>query len=466
MANILIVDDDSTIARMLTMLVDQMGHHCESAGTIHDAMKLISSGSFDLVILDVMLPDGDSINMVPKIKESPSIPEVIIITGNADPDGAEMAIKNGAWDYIMKPFSIGSITLKLTRALEYRKEKKTSKLPVVLNREDIIGKSPLLNSALNRLAQAAGSRANTLIVGETGTGKELFAKAIHQNSPIADQRFVVVDCAALPESLIESTLFGHERGAFTGADVAREGLVKQADGGTLFLDEVGELPLSIQKTFLRVIQEQKFRSISGRDEIKVNFRLIAATNRDLNEMVRRGRFRSDLLFRLRSLNIELPPLRMRSGDIKELTIYHTNKLCEIYSTETKGFSPDFFDALNSYGWPGNVRELYNALEDVLSNARQEPTIFSYHLPTHIRAHLARISVDNRREENTVIQMDDPFEMKNREHFPKFKEFRLDMENRYLKKCLTRAQDNRKKACAISGLSRTRLFELLKKHSLT
>lgn len=466
MGNILIVDDDKTISQMLTMLVGQMGHHCESAGTIQDGMNMIASGSFDLVILDVLLPDGDGINVIPKIKESVSTPEVIIVTGNADPDGAELAIKNGAWDYIMKPFSIGSITLKLTRALEYRKEKKASKLPIVLNREDIIGNSPLMNSVLNRLAQAAGSRSNTLIVGETGTGKELFAKAIHQNSSIADQRFVVVDCAALPESLIESTLFGHERGAFTGADSAKEGLVRQADGGTLFLDEVGELPISIQKKFLRVIQEHKFRSISGRDEIKVNFRLIAATNRDLDEMVRRGKFRSDLLFRLRSLNIELPPLRMRSGDIKELTIYYTNKLCEIYSTETKGFSPDFFDALNSYGWPGNVRELFNALEEVLSNARQEPTIFSYHLPTHIRAHLARISVRNHREEVPPLQPDSLFEMENRDHFPKLKEFRLAMDNLYLKKCVGIAGDNRKEACAISGLSRTRLFELLKKHNIT
>jgi two-component system NtrC family response regulator len=399
MAQILIVDDDQTISQMLTMLVEQLGHRADCSALIRDGMKQVSTGAYDLVILDVLLPDGDGIDMLPHIRESEASPEVIIITGNADPDGAELAIKNGAWDYITKPFSIGGITLKITRALEYRKEKRTSKLPVVLNREDIIGNSPQMNLALKRLAQAAGSRANTLITGETGTGKELFARAIHQNSPLAERRFVVVDCAALPESLIESTLFGHEKGAFTGADSTKEGLIKQSDGGTLFLDEVGELPLNIQKAFLRVIQEHKFRPVRGRNEIKVDFRLIAATNRDLDDMVRQGTFRSDLLFRLRSLNIELPPLRQTPRRPQGAALYYTNKLCDIYSTEMKGFSPDFFDALSTYEWPGNIRELFNALEEVLSNARQEPTLFSYHLPTHIRAHLARIKVNSQQSDS-------------------------------------------------------------------
>jgi two-component system NtrC family response regulator len=322
-----------------------------------------------------------------------------------------------------------------------------------------------MNLALKRLAQAAGSRANTLITGETGTGKELFARAIHQNSPLAERRFVVVDCAALPESLIESTLFGHEKGAFTGADSTKEGLIKQSDGGTLFLDEVGELPLNIQKAFLRVIQEHKFRPVRGRNEIKVDFRLIAATNRDLDDMVRQGTFRSDLLFRLRSLNIELPPLRQRPGDLKELALYYTNKLCDIYSTEMKGFSPDFFDALSTYEWPGNIRELFNALEEVLSNARQEPTLFSYHLPTHIRAHLARIKVNSQQSDSAPSADKDPLQDSDPDQFPSLKDFRSRMERNYLRRLMEITRENRKEACRISGVSRTRLFELLKKYDL-
>jgi len=203
---------------------------------------------------NILIIDDDK----PMIRQTPSMPEVIIITGAGDPDGAELAIKSGAWDYIQKPSSIEAMTLPLVRALQYREEKKSKKPPVALKREHIVGNSPHMKRCLDLLAQAANSEASVLITGETGTGKEVFAKAIHANSSRADKSLVVVDCTALPETLVESVLFGHEKGAFTGADKAHVGLVKQADGGTLFLDEVGELPRSIQKSFLRVLQEQSF----------------------------------------------------------------------------------------------------------------------------------------------------------------------------------------------------------------
>ena len=465
MPNVLIIDDDPWINDLLTRVVKNMGHDATCAVTLQEGLKEALSGAHDVVFLDIRLPDGDGLEALPKIQEAASAPEVIIITGYADPDGAELAIKSGAWDYIMKPFSMERMTLTLIRALEYRK-KKAKQIPVTLKRDGIVGNSPKLNAVRQRVALAGASMANVLIVGETGTGKELFARAIHQNSPRALKRFVVVDCTAIPESLVESILFGHKRGVFTGADKTKDGLIKQADGGTLFLDEVGELPLSTQKSFLRVIQEHRLRPVGGKDEIGVDFRLISATNRDLDEMVRHGRFRGDLLFRLHALNIELPPLRERTGDIKDLAMYYTNKLCQIYSVERKEFSPEFFEHLSVYECPGNVRELFNTLEEVLSIAQNEPTLFPHHLPSHIRAKIARTSVNaavGHKDDSTPLRL---LEDIDRETFPKINDFRNDMERQYLEKLMSVASDSKKEACLLSGLSRTRLFELLKKHGIS
>ena len=314
-----------------------------------------------------------------------------MITGLGDPDEAELAIKSGAWDYLEKPASFDAIKLPLLRALEYRAERKSGNPSIVLKRNGIIGDSQKITSCLELLAQAAGSDANVLITGETGTGKELFAKVVHSNSPRAKRNFVVVDCTALPETLVESVLFGHARGAFTGAETSEEGLIKQADGGTLFLDEIGELPLLIQKRFLRVIQEHRFRPVGGRQEIASDFRLVAATNRNLEDMVREGRFREDLLFRLRTIVIESPPLREIPEDIKKLTVYYMNDLCERFGIVAKGASPEFWEIVTEYPWPGNVRELIQALEKALISAKDEPMLFPKHLPTYIRIQVARSS---------------------------------------------------------------------------
>ncbi|UCF92354.1 MAG: sigma-54-dependent Fis family transcriptional regulator [Desulfobacterales bacterium] len=466
MSEILIIDDDYLMNDLLTKVVEKLGHAPTCALTLQEGLQRARTGNFDVVILDVRLPDGNGLEALPKIRAAESAPEVIILTGLGDPDGAELAVKNGAWDYIMKPSSIQNITLPLIRALEFHQEKKNKSTPVLLKRENIIGQSPQINAALERVAQAAASKANVLVLGETGTGKELFARAIHANSAIADQLFVVVDCAGIPETLVEDILFGHVRGAFTGADRSRMGQIQQAHGGVLFLDEVGELPSSGQKTFLRVIQERRFRPVSGKSEIEVDFRLIAATNRDLDQMVRAGRFRSDLLFRLRSLTLELPPLRDRTEDIKELIIYYTNKLCERYGIETKGFSPEFFQNLREYSWPGNVRELFNALEEVLSAARHAPTLFPYHLPIHIRAKMVRDAVRATTVEQEACSEGNPLDHVDDHNFPEIKQYKRSMECLYLQKLMRVSGGRKKKACEISGLSRTRLFELLKKHEIT
>lgn len=263
MGNVLVIDDDKNVCTAISNAVERMGHKTVHALTLKEGLEKACSDSFDVVFLDVQMPDGNGLDILPPIRGTPSSPEVIIITGFADPDGAELAIKNGAWDYIEKPCSVQEMTLPFIRALEYREEKKAAKVPVALKREGIVGSSPKLGACLDLLPQMSNSVANVLITGETGTGKELFARAIHENSPRAGKNFVVVDCAALPDTLVESVLFGHQKGAFTGADKAQDGLVKQADRGTLFLDEVGELPLSIQKSFLRVLQERRFRPVGG-----------------------------------------------------------------------------------------------------------------------------------------------------------------------------------------------------------
>ena len=389
MANVLIIDDDMNLCRILSEEITFLGHEAQTSCSLQEGYELAVSGDFDVLFLDVRLPDGNGLDLLPAIRKPENAPEVIIMTGTGDADGAEMAIKNGAWDYIQKPSSLGQMTLPLLRALEFRDARMASRTTLVLKADSIIGKSPQMRACRDLLAQSACSDANVLITGETGTGKEVFALAVHRNSRRANHEFVVVDCGAMTETLVESALFGHERGAFTGADKQRVGLLKHADGGTLFLDEVGELPLGIQRSLLRALQERRFRPIGSDREIQSNFRLIAATNRDLDEMVKNGHFREDLLHRLRSLSIQLPPLRERDGDVRELTTHFMAGLCDRYGMKTKGVSPDFLDALSIYAWPGNVRELQHILEQVIAKSRDVQVLYPEHLPAEIRIGAAR-----------------------------------------------------------------------------
>jgi len=467
MANVLIIDDDELMVSSLTLMVRRLGHEASSAASLHAGVALASSSDFDLVFLDVRMPDGNGLEVLPRIATAPGAPEVIIITGFGDADGAELAIKSGAWDYIEKGATLKKMTLSLDRALQYRREKRTQgekQSVIALKREDICGNSPQLRACLNQVAQGAASEANILITGETGTGKELFARAVHRNSPRARKNFVVVDCAALPETLAESLLFGHESGSFTGAERPREGLIRQAHGGTLFLDEVGELPLSVQKTFLRVLQERRFRPLGSPREIESDFRLVAATNRDLDAMVAGHHFRSDLLFRLRSFTIELPPLRERTEDIKELVRNHLDRLCEGDGLPSKGFSPEFLESLLAYHWPGNVRELANTLIRAFSAARFEPTLYPKHLPVHLRARIMRNSVNT-----PLVSKDGERSHSPLRRVPPFHEFResvyAEAERNYLHELMGLAEDDIPEACRLSGLSQSRIYALLKKHHI-
>jgi two-component system NtrC family response regulator len=467
MATVLIIDDDDLMCATLSHLVQRYGHEAVCAYTLHDGQKQAATRLFDVVFLDVHLPDGNGLDLLPRLEALSSAPEVIIITGFGEPNGAELAIKSGAWDYIEKSSSAKQISLALERALQYRHEKQAARhkgCVAALKRHDIIGSSPKLQVCLDMIAQAAGSDVNVFINGETGTGKELFARAVHENSQRTRGNFVVVDCTALPETLVESLLFGHEKGSFTGAEKARDGLVRQAHCGTLFLDEVGELPLNMQKAFLRVLQERRFRPIGGSREIDSDFRLVAATNRNLDEMVQAGQFREDLLFRLRSYVIELPPLRERPEDFQELARFYADSFCELYALPSKGFSPDFINTLSAYAWPGNVREFVHTMERTLASARYEPTLFPKHLPTNIRVEVTRAGVGQ--EQALAV----PPGIAPLHTLPKLHDYRdavyHEAEKHYLHDLLSLAEQNIAAACQLSGLSQSRLYALMKKHEVS
>ena len=472
MADVLIIDDDEAMCRMLVELVKSCDHHAQFSHTLQEGLKTALSGSFDVLFLDVNMPDGSGLDALAEIRNCVRPPEVIIITGAGDPDSAEVAIRNGAWDFLQKPLSPQNIILPLNRVLQYRDNiKKAGKSTINLRRKDIVGNSPRLMACLDLLANAANSSANVLITGETGTGKDIFAKCLHQNSDRADKNFVVVDCATLPQTLIESTLFGHKKGAFTGAVTSYEGLIKLADQGTLFLDEVCELSPELQKTFLRVLQEKRFRPVGGEREISSNFRLVAATNRDPDKMVENGLFRKDLLYRLRAISVELPTLRDRMEDIKPLILHYLDRICTNYEMKSKGLSHDFIDALSLYDWPGNIRELIGALESAAAQAKQEPILFPMHLPKQIRIQMARASVIP--STTSPAGFDSVIEPSGERHprpeLPTYKQMResvlAEAEKEYFQHLMAVTKGSTRESCRISNLGRTRLYTLMKKYNI-
>ncbi|HQM45514.1 MAG TPA: sigma-54 dependent transcriptional regulator [Smithellaceae bacterium] len=463
MAKILIVDDDKLFCELLTSALTDGGHQVDYAYSLKSGMQCVSQGSYDVVLLDVVLPDGNGLEKLSEIHHTASAPEVIIVTGAGTANGAELAIKSGAWDYIQKPSSISTMILPLIRALQYREEKLKKKPILNLKMGGLIGNSLSMKACYELLAEAASCDANVLITGETGTGKELFAKAIHENSIRSGGSFVIVDCAALTQNLTESTLFGYEKGAFTGADQRREGLILQAHGGTLFLDEIGELPLVIQKGFLRVLQDHRFRPLGAVRQLASDFRLIAATNRNLEQLVEQGLFRQDLLFRIRSISLEVPPLRNHLSDLIDIAAYHTARICKRSHMEPKKFSPDFEEALLSYEWPGNVRELVNAIERAIAAASSLPTLFPMHLPSAIRVKLAKSKGFKELSDETPSGDVMP------EKLSRLKDFRNDTyaraEKQYLQQLMSTSKGDIETACKISGVCRARLYEIMKKHQI-
>ena len=384
MARILIIDDDELIRNGLTRCFADLGHDVVQADGLVSGGRLARDGA-DVIYLDLNLPDGDGRTAINELATAPGSPEIIVLTGLKDNFGAQETLTSGAWDYIQKPATPTALRKSLESALKYRLGKGAAQEPKPdFDALGIIGDSPAMARAKQLMAKAAESEASVLILGETGVGKELTAQAIHANSPRKNRPFVVVDCSNLTESLLESVLYGHVKGSFTGAHADHHGLVAEADTGTLFLDEVGELPSPLQKSFLRVLQEHRFRPVGSPKESMSDFRLVAATNRNLDAMTEAGTFRSDLLFRLRTLEIQLPPLNKRGSDLMQLARHFTRKSCERYGLPPKKLSGRLTEVLKAYAWPGNVRELGNVMEASVIAAGKEPAIYPKHLPAHVR----------------------------------------------------------------------------------
>lgn len=475
---------DGDLVKAATQLLTSIGHDIDLVGDLSLGWELASKKDAEVVVLAAKLEGGDDgLALLPRLQQLPHRPEVVVIASSPDPKAAEFALRNGAWDYILVTADPEPAAASIDQALQYRKEQKGEDPPAPVKREKIIGNSPGMKHCLQLLGQAAASDANVLITGETGTGKELFARAIHSNSPRsralggsvrsnnprADKNFVVVDCTALPETLVESVLFGHTRGAFTGADRNHDGLIAQADGGTLFLDEVGELPLETQKTFLRVLQERRYRPVGAQEEKTSNFRLVAATNRDLDQMVEADQFRKDLLFRLRALTIDLVPLRDRREDIEDLVRYHTSRLCRAYGMKPKGFSIDLMEALKAYAWPGNVREMINTIDGMLAAGANDSTLYTKHLPLQVRVQIVcghlEAPAETAGEEVTDSTAAQVGAAESEGTLPSFKSYREASEIKYLQDLMIASQRNIPKACEISGISRSRLYEMLAKYRL-
>ena len=460
MADVLIIDDDRLICDILAKMMEKIGHESRWALTGADGLEKARQGMFDIVFLDVNLPDANGLDLIQTIKTSPSSPEVIIITGDSDPDGAEMAINSGAWNYLEKPFLRQELNLQVSRALQFRKEKGNVSTPGVLKRNGIVGKSEQIESCLDQVSIAAYSDTNVLISGEQGVGKELFAKTIHLNSDRSENSFVIIDCSALNENNVENVLFGHEKGAFAGAVNMKTGLMERANNGTLFLDEVAQLPMKIQKSFLRVIESFTFTPVGAKDAKSSNFRVIASTTNDLDQLGEQGEFRADLLFKLKGINLQLPVLKQIQEDIVKIALHYINQYCKKYHIETKGVSPEFIDIITAYDWPGNVRELINAVDKAIASAKNEPTLYSIHLPSYVKAKVVKDLI--KKSTQSDKEHDHSYAGAN---FPTFRKLMKKTEEDYLKQLFSHTDGNVKMACDIAGVSRSGMYSRLKKYKI-
>ena len=386
-AHILVVDDEQSIQEFLRLLLEESGFRVTTAGSVEDGREQFQGDSFDLVLCDIIMPDGNGLDLLQEIKQQDARTSVIMMTAYTSTKTAIEAMKRGAYDYISKPFDVEELKVVVQKALE-----KTELVDenIFLRREleekyrfsNIIGRSRPMQEIFALIERVSRTSSTVLVEGESGTGKELIARAIHYESPRATHRFLSVNCGALPEDLLESELFGHERGSFTGAVKEKKGLFREAHRGTLFLDEISEMSPSMQVKLLRALQEKKVRRVGGNEEEAVDVRIIAATNRDLKEQTETGQFREDLFYRINVIPIRLPPLRRRREDIPLLVDFFIKKYSEGMGIDPKKISVEAMRTLEGYHWPGNVRELENVIERALALSTSE-AMTSDDLPTQL-----------------------------------------------------------------------------------
>ncbi len=448
-ASILLVDDDATFRQVMANELKRLGYRIEAVGTGEEAIRQIVTIEPDVVLLDLRLPGMNGLDVLKSIHASAPAIEVVMLTGHGSIDTAIESIRIGAFDYVVKPCPLDELQLRIQRAIERRSlQQRANLLERGLTPPDLgssfIGESPEFRQLLKLIELVAPSDGTVLITGETGAGKERVAKLIHARSPRRFRPFVVVECATLQENLLESELFGHERGAFTGADRAKPGLFEVANGGTIFLDEIGEVSPATQIKLLRVLDSSTFRHVGGTAEIRVDVRILTATNRDVSSMVRQGLFREDLFYRLSTITVEVPPLRARGTDVELLAQQFVATLNERFGS-SKSISEQAFELLRCHNWPGNVRELLHVVEAAMVLC-EGTCILPEHLPAAFR--------------NSRVEVASSFSS-NSASLPTLEQ----AERELIRLALEASDGHRGNAARILGISERNLYRKLHEHGL-
>ncbi len=456
--NLLVVDDDQNLIELIALKLKAEGYEVTTASTGQEAIQAAKGAIFDLCIVDLRLADQDGISVMRELHSINPGMRVIILTGYGTVESAVQAMQEGAYSYLSKPFNTQELLLQISRALENRRlNSEIQRLKGLLEQAydfpNIVAKSAKMRSVLDIVSRIADTESTIYLQGESGTGKELIAKAIYLASSRRDKPFVAVNCAALPEPLLESELFGHEKGSFTGADRSTRGLLSQANNGTFFLDEIGDMPLSIQAKLLRALQDKQFYPVGSEKPVAVNVRIIVATNKNLEEEVAKGNFRLDLFYRLHVIPIHLPPLRDRKEDIPLLADRFLKQISQQMKKKIKGITPEAMRKLMLYDWPGNVRELENTLEYAVAMTRHD--MLTEDAILHTKGTMA-----NSRTEDLVT-----FGNGTKGPVKSYKSAKYEFEKGYLVHLLKLCGGKASEAAKLAGKSRTDFYELLRKHEI-
>jgi two-component system, NtrC family, response regulator GlrR len=457
--NLLVVDDDQNLIELIGLKLKAEGYEVTTATTGQEAVQAAKAAIFDLCIVDLRLSDQDGISVMRELHSINPGMRVIILTGYGTVESAVQAMQEGAYSYLSKPFNTQELLLQISRALENRRlNSEIQRLKGLLEQAydfpNIVAKSGKMRSVLDIVSRIADTESTIYLQGESGTGKELIAKAIYLASSRRDKPFVAVNCAALPEPLLESELFGHEKGSFTGADKSTRGLLSQANNGTFFLDEVGDMPLSIQAKLLRALQDKQFYPVGSERPVAVNVRIIVATNKNLEEEVAKGNFRLDLFYRLHVIPIHLPPLRERKEDIPLLADRFLKQISQQMKKKIKGITPEAMRKLMLYDWPGNVRELENTLEYAVAMTRHDM------LTEDSILHTKGTTVNSARTEDLAT-----FVNGTKGPVKSYKSAKYEFEKGYLVHLLKLCGGKASEAAKLAGKSRTDFYELLRKHEI-
>ena len=447
---ILIVDDEPEMATVIEQALTRRGYLATQQHSADGAWELLEREDFDVVVTDINMRGMNGIELTERIAKNRHDVPVIVITAFGSVETATAVLRAGAYDFITKPFEIDQLVVGVERAIQNRRlreEVKRLREEVARSKpvSELLGDSPAMKKVHETISRVAETDATVLVTGESGTGKELVARALHKRSKRKDGPFIAINCAAMPEALLESELFGHVKGAFTDAKATRKGLFVEASNGTLFLDEIGEMPIGMQAKLLRSLEERSVRPVGGTAEIPFDARIIAATNRDVESLVESGRFREDLYYRINVVHLALPPLRSRGGDVLALAQQFINRYSEPMGKKVKGFSSPVAERLLAYSWPGNVRELQNCIERALALARfEELTVED--LPPKVRDYKPSF---------VVVATEDPTDLVTME----------EVERRYIQRVMEAVGQNKTQAAKVLGFDRTTLYRKLERYKL-